>query len=205
MTSTSILAPASVISHGRFFRSERQKPLPSHSPPSIYFLVIYDKICGFLFLLFFICDLNKQSGTSLFHILWTYYEISALKTLTRSHIFVKYYKVILLRFCSYYLEHLNYLNYRNYLNYLNYVYFLKYLNYFNYLNYPNHLNNLNYFNYHMNMKMNMSMDMIMNMNINMNTNMNMNMNMIALIQNNFYSEKLLLFRKTPIHNNSHSE
>ena len=160
----------------------------SFPPPSIYFLVIYDKICGFLFLLFFICDLNKQSGTSLFHILWTYYEISALKTLTRSHIFVKYYKVILLRFCSYYLEHLNYLNYRNYLNYLNYVNFLKYLNYFNYLNYPNHLNNLNYFNYHMNMKMNMSMDMIMNMNINMNTNMNMNMNMIALIQNNFYSE-----------------
>ena len=176
---------------GGFLDLSVKNPYQVIPPPSIYFLVIYDKICGFLFLLFFICDLNKQSGTSLFHILWTYYEISALKTLTRSHIFVKYYKVILLRFCSYYLEHLNYLNYRNYLNYLNYVYFLKYLNYFNYLNYLNHLNNLNYlnyFNYHMNMNMNMSMDMIMNMNMNMNTNMNMNMNMIALIQNNFYSE-----------------
>ena len=65
VTSTSILAPASVKSMEGFLRSEHRNPLQSNFPPSKSVIVIYDIICGNLFILFFICDLNKQSGTSL--------------------------------------------------------------------------------------------------------------------------------------------
>ena len=92
MTSTSILAPASVKSMEGFLRSKHQKPLQSNFPPLKSVLVIYDIICGNLFS--FVTSTNKVA-TTFCHILWIYYEILTLKNLTSSNFLVKYYKSIL--------------------------------------------------------------------------------------------------------------
>ena len=68
VTSTSKLAPASVISSERILRSWRWKPLlcqiySQNSVLNLFFCVSLD--------FFYVCDLYKQSGTSLCHILWT--------------------------------------------------------------------------------------------------------------------------------------
>ena len=66
------------------------KTLTKSSPPlKICFNYIWHNMwLSFYFI--FICDLNKQSGTSLLHSLYTDFEISALKTLTKLHFFLKF-------------------------------------------------------------------------------------------------------------------